>query len=144
MEVLEHCTPAVVDAVLGDLARLVAPDGRVIISVPIETGPSFLLKYAVRTVAGWRGLGDYRHYEKYPVGDAVRMIASTKQTRLARPVYDDGRHGFHSHYGFNWRHLAERARQVLCIERTVFSPFNTPGGLLDSQAWLVCRPRESR
>jgi 2-polyprenyl-3-methyl-5-hydroxy-6-metoxy-1,4-benzoquinol methylase len=144
MEVLEHCTPAVVDTVLADLARLVAPDGRVIISVPIETGPSFLLKYAVRTVAGWRGLGDYKHYEHCPVGEAVRMIAATKHTRIERPVYDDGRGGFHSHYGFNWRSLAESAGRVLRLERTMFSPFNTPGGLLDSQAWLVCRPHDSR
>ena len=52
MEVLEHCPEAAVREALRDMARLVAPGDKVILSVPIETGLSFLLKYGVRTVAG--------------------------------------------------------------------------------------------
>ena len=74
METLEHCTDDVVQIVLRDLARLVAPDGRVVISVPIETGPTFLLKLLVRKAAAWRGLSDYRYYESYSAADALRMI----------------------------------------------------------------------
>lgn len=139
MEVLEHCTPPVVDEVLADLSRLVAPDGRVIISVPIETGPSFVLKYIVRTTAGWRGLSDYRHYERYPPGQALRMLFATARTRVPRPVYGEPGAGFHSHYGFNWRGLHARVRQSFIVDRTLFSPFGIPGGWFSSQAWLVCR-----
>ena len=44
METLEHCLPHAVDHVLGELRRLVKPNGVVIISVPIETGPVLIAK----------------------------------------------------------------------------------------------------
>jgi 2-polyprenyl-3-methyl-5-hydroxy-6-metoxy-1,4-benzoquinol methylase len=141
MEVLEHCPEPSFTNVLNSICRLVAPDGRVIISVPIEVGPAFLLKYAVRTVAGWRGLSDYRHYERYPIADALRMIFATGNTALDRPTYNEGDATIHSHYGFNWRYVERRLREVLTVERTLFSPFNLLGGFFSSQAWLICRPR---
>lgn len=143
MEVLEHCPAPAVTSALQDMSRLVAPGGKVVISVPIETGLSFLLKYGVRTVAGWRGLSDYRHYERYPIGDALRMIFATASTRVARPVYSGGGFDFHSHYGFNWRQIEQEVRTVMTVERVAFSPFGLLGGALNSQAWLVCRPRLS-
>src|SRR6202035_1643237 len=51
METLEHCTEPVVEKVLADVARLCAADGRVIISVPVEVGPSFLVKRIARRQA---------------------------------------------------------------------------------------------
>ena len=142
MEVLEHCPEAAARDALRDMARLVAPGGKVIISVPIETGLSFLLKYGVRTVAGWRGLSDYRHYERYPLGEALRMVCATARTHVRRPVYSGNGFEFHSHYGFNWRHIERDARAVMSVERITFSPFPMLGGMLNSQAWLVCRPLE--
>lgn len=141
MEVLEHCPAAAVTGALRDIARLIRTDGTVIISVPIETGPSFLLKYAVRTVAGWRGLSDYRYYEKYTAADALRMITARAGTQIYRPIYNDGGFDYHSHYGFNWRSLRLRVEELFHIEQTLFTPFNVPAGFLSSQAWFVCRPR---
>ena len=65
MEVLEHCLHEGVEKVLSDLARLVNAEGTVIISVPIEIGVPLIAKQAIRTIAGWRGLGDYKWTEKY-------------------------------------------------------------------------------
>jgi SAM-dependent methyltransferase len=141
METLEHCTAPVVEIVLRDLARLVAPDGRVVISVPIEIGPAFVLKYALRKAAAWRGLSDYRHYESYSVRNALRMVFAGKNTVVERPVYGPPDAPSHSHYGFNWRALRERVRAHLVVEHTRFSPLGFLGGLLSSQAWFVCRPR---
>jgi SAM-dependent methyltransferase len=141
METLEHCPADAVRTALRDISRLVAADGKVVISVPIETGLSFILKYAVRTVAGWRGLSDYRHYERYGAADALRMIFATSRTRVPRPIYSGGGFEFHSHYGFNWRHIAREAEAVMTIERVTFSPFPYLGASLNSQAWLVCRRR---
>ena len=141
METLEHCTPPIVDVVLRDLARLTAPDGRVVISVPIETGPTFLLKLAVRKAAAWRGLSDYRHYETYTLSDAVRMIFAGRTTSVTRPVYGAPAAPSHSHYGFNWRALRDRVSRYLTIERTLFSPLGFSRGWASSQAWFVCRPR---
>jgi len=140
METLEHCTDDVVQIVLGDLARLVKPGGRVVISVPIETGPTFLLKLLVRKAAAWRGLSDYRYYESYSAANALRMIFAGRGRPFPRPVYTDGGSPYHSHYGFNWKVLREKVREHLQIEATHFSPLGFSRGLASSQAWFVCRP----
>ena len=142
METLEHCVDDVVQIVLRDLARLVAPDGRVIISVPIETGPTFLLKLLVRKAAAWRGLSDYRHYEPYSAANAWRMIVAGRRGPIPRPVH--GAPPSHSHYGFNWKALREQVREHLVIESTRFSPLGFSRGLASSQAWFVCRPMRSK
>jgi SAM-dependent methyltransferase len=143
MEVLEHLPTPLVEDVLRDLARLVAPSGRVIISVPIEIGPTFLFKLVVRKIAAWRGLSDYRYYELYTLGNALRMIFANRTTVLDRPVYGAPEAASHSHYGFNWRALREQVRDHFAIERTVFSPLGFLGGWVSSQAWFVCRPLSS-
>jgi hypothetical protein len=144
METLEHCTEPVVDRVLAELARLCTPTGRVLISVPIETGPSFVLKYMFRTMAAWRKLSEYEYYERYAIRDAFRMVVARAGTIIRRPIYGTAGREFHSHYGFNWRHLRERVRGVLRVERTVFSPLGWLGGLVSSQAWFICRPQVRR
>lgn len=142
METLEHCVEPVVEKVLEDLQRLCALDGKVIISVPIEIGPTFLLKYAIRSAAGWRGLSDYRYYERYSVADAVRSVFATENTVIARPMYGDPGAQTHSHYGFNWRRLRCRVAQWFSIESTSFSPLGVLGGWFSSQVWFVCRQKE--
>lgn len=139
METLEHCVPDAVETVLADLARLVRPGGRVIISVPIEIGPPFLLKLALRRIAAARGLSDYVHYERYSLGGALRMIFARAATRIPRPAYGPEDAPYHSHYGFNWRRLRERVRVHLSVERTLFSPLGALGGWVSSQAWFLCR-----
>ena len=141
METLEHCPAPAVETVLNDLERSVRRDGRVIISVPVETGPAFILKYVVRTLAAWRGLSDYRHYERYSLRAALRMTFATAATTFDRPVYGAPAVPSHSHYGFNWRRLRDVVATRFSIERVLFSPINLRGGWLASQAWLVCSPR---
>ena len=87
METLEHCTDSTVDSVLADLDRLCTRDGTAVISVPIETGPVFVLKYLVRKLAVWRGLNEYAGYETYSWRDAGRMLFATERTVLHRPAY---------------------------------------------------------
>ena len=134
METLEHCTAPAVEIVLDDLARCVRPNGRVIISVPVETEPAFILKAVVRTLAAWWGLSDYRYYERYSVRDALRMILATRATTFSRPIYGAPGAPSHSHYGFNWRLLRDRVATQFIIERVLFSPITLPGGWLASQA----------
>jgi 2-polyprenyl-3-methyl-5-hydroxy-6-metoxy-1,4-benzoquinol methylase len=141
METLEHCLPNVVETVLADLVRLVHPSGKVVISVPIEIGPSFVAKSCIRSLAAWRGLSDYRHYESYSLGNSLRMIFATRNTQIERPEHRVSYGLTHSHYGFNWRALRERVRAHLDIERTTFSPLTWLAGWFSSQVWFVCRPR---
>ena len=140
MEALEHCTDPIVEVVLKDLARLVAADGRVIISVPIEIGPAFLLKLFLRKLAAMRGLSDYRYYESYSLANAIKMIFATGNTAVDRPIYGEPNEPHHSHYGFNWRSMRERVREHLSVEQTLFSPLPWSGGWFSSQVWFICKP----
>ena len=140
METLEHCTAPVVEIVLADVARLVAPGGRVVISVPIEIGPSFLVKQSVRAIARRQGASSYQLQEKYPAGEALKMLFARQGTSVDRPVYGDPPMTGHSHYGFNWRALRGRVAHHLTVERTLFTPLGFLGGMVSSQAYFVCRP----
>jgi SAM-dependent methyltransferase len=140
METLEHCTDEVVEIVLKDVARLVAPTGRVIISVPIEVGPSFIAKQSIRAIARRQGASSYQLHEKYSPSDALKMLFAGRNTYVERPVLGEPPMTGHSHYGFNWRRLRERVAQHLHVERTLFTPLGALGGWVSSQAYFVCRP----
>lgn len=146
MEVLEHCTAETGERVIGDLRRLVAADGVVLVSVPVETGPSLLVKQAARAVAGWRGVAGYQEREGYRPGELARMVFAGAETAVDRPVYetrfaDGAPNRYHGHKGFNWRRLAARLERDFHLRDVRFSPVPLPGGLLASQVWMTCAPR---
>jgi SAM-dependent methyltransferase len=146
MEVLEHCPSDAAERVIGELRRLVARDGVVIVSVPVETGPALLVKTAARAAAGLRGVSGYQQRERYTPDELARMVFAGATTRIDRPVYetrfaDGAPNRYHGHKGFNWRLLAERLRQDFELRDVRFSPLNPLGGLLNSQVWMTCAPR---
>ena len=142
MEVLEHCVDANVEKVLDDLSTLIAPQGTVIISVPIEIGPSLVIKQVARRLAGLRGVGDYAWTERYSPTELFRMILATSSTTIERPTHiavDIG--PGHGHKGFNWRALERRIETRFSVDRRRFSPLGFLGGLFSSQVWFVCSRR---
>lgn len=146
MEVLEHCTDDTADAVIAELRRLVAPDGAAIVSVPVETGPSLLLKQAARTVAAWRRVPGYVDRERYAPAELARMLFARESASIERPVYetrfaDGSPNRYHGHKGFNWRRLAARLGRDFHVRDVRYSPLPLPGGLLASQVWMTCAPR---
>jgi 2-polyprenyl-3-methyl-5-hydroxy-6-metoxy-1,4-benzoquinol methylase len=141
METLEHCTEQVVGTVLADVARLVAPDGRVVISVPIEIGPSFMAKQSIRAIARRQGAASYQLEESYPVKDALKMLFAGRNTVVERKLLGEPPLTGHSHYGFNWRRLRERVAHYLIVESTSFTPLGFLGGFVSSQAYFVCGRR---
>ena len=143
MEVLEHCLDQHRDQVLLDLHRLVSLDGIIIISVPIEIGPTLIGKQLVRTLAGWRGLGDYKYNERYTTYELFRMVFAGERTAIPRPFYSDGNGtGFHLHKGFSWRTLRTQLREHFNVRQVHFSPLGWLGGYFSSQAWFICEPRK--
>lgn len=146
MEVLEHCTAEAADGVIRALRRLVARDGVVIVSVPVETGPALLVKTAARAAAGLRGVSGYQDRERYAPGELARMVFAGAGTAIDRPVYetrfpDGSPNRYHGHKGFNWRVLADRLRRDFDLRDVRFSPVNALGGLLNSQVWMTCGRR---
>jgi SAM-dependent methyltransferase len=141
METLEHCTKPVVEIVLNDLVAMVKPHGRVLISVPIEIGPVFVLKKVVRTFAAWRGLSDYKYYEEYSLKNSWRMVFATSYTEIDRPEYGEDGGKYHSHYGFNWKGLELVIRKYFIIKNRFFTPLNWTRGFFSSQVWFECLPK---
>jgi 2-polyprenyl-3-methyl-5-hydroxy-6-metoxy-1,4-benzoquinol methylase len=144
MEVLEHCLDVQRRHVVSELARLVRRGGLIVISVPIEVGPSLAGKQIGRALAAWRGLGDYRHRETYTPVELARMICATSRTSIHRPSYDavasnGSRYRYYGHKGFDWRVLRQELQQCMTIERVAFSPMPWMRSLLNSQVWFVCR-----
>jgi SAM-dependent methyltransferase len=137
MEVLEHCLEPERRQILTELGRLCAPEGRIIISVPIETGPSLAGKLFFRAVAGLRGLGDYRYREPY---SPLEMIRGTAGLRVPRVVYEGKGLSYYGHKGFEWRDVEREIAERLSIERRMFSPLSWAGAVLNSQVWFICRP----
>jgi 2-polyprenyl-3-methyl-5-hydroxy-6-metoxy-1,4-benzoquinol methylase len=144
MEVLEHCLEDERRRVIDELARLVSPSGLVVISVPIEVGPSLLGKQFFRALAGMRRLGDYQHRERYAPGELLRAVAGG---RVSRPAYEGlGTHGTYSYYGhkgFDFRDLEREIVTRLQIRQRLFTPLSWTGPVLNSQVWFVCTPRLS-
>jgi len=146
MEVLEHCPADVQPQVLADLARLVRPYGIVIISVPIEIGPTLAVKQVVRAGAAAAGLAEYEHREHYRISEFMRMLLAGQTSQIERRATisinargDTMR--YHGHKGFNWRTLARLVERTFTIERRLYSPLPLTGPWFNSQVWFVCRKR---
>lgn len=142
MEVLEHCVEDERRRVLDELARLVAPSGMVLISVPVEIGPSLLGKQFFRVLAGMRKLGDYQYRERYAWGELIRTAAGIS---IPRASYEGvGAHGpyrYYGHKGFDYRELQTEIAARLRIVKRLFTPLPWLGPLLNSQVWFVCERR---
>jgi SAM-dependent methyltransferase len=139
-EVLEHCTDESREHVLEDINQLVARDGVVIVSVPVEIGPALLLKETLRTIAGWRGIGDYPFKERYCLREILKMTFAGSHTVIPRSLLP-GPIPYYGHKGFNWLSLERRLRGSFAVQTRHFSPLNWSRGWLSSQVWFVCRPR---
>jgi SAM-dependent methyltransferase len=144
-EVLEHCPEDAVDVALARMRRLVAPDGRVIISVPVEIGLPLTIKQLARIVAARRVHSDYKNRETYAFREFLRMTMATERTAIARPTYETEftpgvRNRYHGHKGFNWRAMRARLQRLFRVAETRFSPVPWLGPQLASQAWFVCTP----
>lgn len=137
MEVFEH----VVDwePELTRLTSLLAPEGRLIISVPVETGLPLIVKQTVRRIAGWRGVGHYPGTSSYSLSELAASVLAGAKQQLRRPIFDTGSGPFHDHKGFNWMVLRERLKEQFVIERVLASPFSWLGPHLATQAWFVLR-----
>jgi SAM-dependent methyltransferase len=141
MEVLEHCLEPERRRILSELGRLCAPGGLIVVSVPIETGPSVLGKQLVRAAAGRRGLGDYAHRERYSPREMLRAAAGLAVPRVAYEGHGaDGPFSYYGHKGFEWRDVQREIAERLSIERRTFSPLPWAGSVLNSQVWFICRP----
>ena len=121
-------------------------DAVVVISVPIEIGPTLAVKQAVRAVAAAGGLTEYAHRERYRPSEFLRMLLAGSTSEIERPetvatTATGTSVRFHGHKGFNWHALERLIARVFRIERRLYSPVPLAGSWLNSQVWFVCRKR---
>lgn len=142
MEVLEHVVA--LGPVLGRLERLLAPSGKLLISVPVETGVPLIVKQTIRQIAGWRRLGDYSGGASYAFVEYLPALFAGSRQHMLRPVHRDADGNcFHDHKGFNWRCLRAALRQRFEIERTLSSPISWLPPDLASQVWFLAKRKRS-
>jgi SAM-dependent methyltransferase len=143
MEVLEHCPEDVQEEVLGEIRRVAASGARLVVSVPLETGPALLAKQTVRAIAAARGLDQYTARERYSVSELAAALFAGPTTALNRTetVASGGGRVFRytGQKGFNWRRLQRLVESHVLIERRLFSPMPVLGPWINSQVWFVCR-----
>lgn len=148
-EVLEHCVEKELEAVLERLENFVEPEGHILISVPVETGPTVLAKHFGRWLLAKRHYGDYEHREKMSPGELLTLLFANAETKFERPVYHaEGPNGertaYHGHKGFNWRALEKKLAGRFDLIETSFSPVGLIGFFVPSQVWFLCTPKKSR
>lgn len=136
MEVLEHMLE--VDSILETFERMLAPNGKVLISVPVETGLPLLVKQTMRRIAGWRGVADYPGTSSYTLGEYWASLFADSKKQIERPIHGgaDG-HGIHDHKGFNWMAFRELLSRRFRIERMLSSPITWLTPHLASQVWFI-------
>jgi SAM-dependent methyltransferase len=143
MEVFEHVPDPV--PLLDQFNRLLAPEGTVVISVPIETGLPVVVKQLVRRIAGWRGIGYYPGTTGYSPSEMLRSVFAGSTQHITRPLLsrDDGT-TFHDHKGFNWRVLRGLVAERFDLIREDTSPVGWLGPQLGTQRWFVARKKAPR
>jgi 2-polyprenyl-3-methyl-5-hydroxy-6-metoxy-1,4-benzoquinol methylase len=130
LEVLEHLEGSTLDAAVDNIVAAVRPGGLILISVPIEIGPSMVFKTIVRAASG-------ALHENTTLSNTIRS-AFGRTGRIVRRA-DDG--FIASHVGFDWRTLRGRLRGRDLAEVSVtFSPIAPLGPVLNSQVLMLLRP----
>jgi SAM-dependent methyltransferase len=123
LEVLEHLPPETMDAALTHMRRIVKPQGRVIVSVPIEMGVPGLFKNLVR-------IGT-RHPHDGTTFPAVMNSLFGRSSKIERVRWGDY---FPSHIGWDHRRLPQVLREHgFRVESTTASPVAALGSWLNSQ-----------
>jgi hypothetical protein len=129
LEVLEHLRADALAGALLDLSRLLAGNGYVVVSVPIEIGLPALFKSVIRVAV------DQPHR-----GITARNVALSV-LGLARRIPRDLDEPFiASHVGFDYRDVLERIREHgFGVASRRYSPFRRLGAQFNSQVFLVLR-----
>jgi SAM-dependent methyltransferase len=126
LEVLEHIPPPHRLKMLIEIRSLLTPDGRAVLSVPVEIGLNGLAKNLIRLAIG-------------QVHDGT-TLANLARLTLGMPINRPPGESIATHIGFDYRDLErEFAPADLVVTRRMFSPFPALRGAICSQVFYVLR-----
>jgi 2-polyprenyl-3-methyl-5-hydroxy-6-metoxy-1,4-benzoquinol methylase len=126
IEVCEHLTDKALGELFDNLKALLAPRGSIIFGVPIETGPSGLIKNLYRTAKGMRHPASVRNA-------LLTLVAAP----VERQTTDVGWFGDHTGFRHGKFKAALRARGFQ-IHKTHHLPFPFMGPVLNNEIYFVC------
>jgi 2-polyprenyl-3-methyl-5-hydroxy-6-metoxy-1,4-benzoquinol methylase len=129
LETLEHAEDP--KSVLQQVAALAAPGAVLLVSVPIEVGPSLIGKQAGRWLANRRGGYSYEQYRWSELAKAALLWRTAHLTRQ----------NLEGHKGFDYRVIAQDLARYASIQKTVYSPFTRLGPILASTVFWIARRR---
>ncbi len=129
-EVLEHFDVAHQLIHIQHLKRFLSNNGKLIVSVPLETGFSGLIKNLARLFTGQK-------HSNTSFNNVLRSVFGLSVKRKGDPY-------IHSHVGFNYKRLEHLFKQEdLIITEKKFSPFPILRQLLNSQVFYVLTKKEA-
>ncbi len=124
LETLEHINEADVMKVLKLLSSLLAKNGKLLISVPVEIGPTSLFKQIVRNLSGQK-----------EIGSNLRTIFLSL---FFRTEFINRNKKYPGHLGFNFFKLKKSFKSAdLRIIKTIYSPFPFLNFLFNSQVFFL-------
>ena len=133
LETLEHFVGEPLTEIVAFLTRHTSPNGRILVSVPIEIGLSSLLKNLFRTMVGQRHRGTTWKI----IWDS--FIGNT--AAIARPPSETG--WISSHLGFDFRIIPVLfAKYGFEVETVGYSPLPIPSHSLNSQVFFRFAPKK--
>lgn len=131
-ETLEHIGHP--EKALEQILYYSQPGAKMIISVPIEIGPSLVFKQMGRYFANLRGNYGYERY-KFDELFSAAILWNTNTFTSSHSSHSD----YTGHKGFDYRKLEKILKERVTVEKTLFSPFPWSGNLLNSTVIWVCR-----
>ncbi len=123
-EVLEHCHRDTQKEILGYLSQALKPNGKFIVSVPIETGLPALIKNIFRF--RWNKKRRFAGYN-------FKNILLTTLGKTDIPYRET--EGFLTHMGFDFRKLEKLFEENWKMERKLYSPFKGLPYFFNSQVF---------
>jgi SAM-dependent methyltransferase len=137
-ETLEHVNDAAGE--IANLAKWGKPDARLIISVPIEVGPSLVVKQLGRYLANKAGAYGYEPYAWSELVSAALFWDADSFESSHRYASREGGKG---HKGFDFRRVRRELERFCKIDKALFTPFPLLGTALNSTAFFLCTVNRS-
>ena len=119
----EHLTDAELQEFIDLAVKVLTPEGRLLVSVPIEIGPAVLVKEISRSIL-------HRHHLDMSVAELLKAAIFGVPPRRAEDRKS-------SHRGFDWRNIRRILAETFNCEHIEFSPFPLPTWYGQSQAFMV-------
>lgn len=123
LEVCEHLTDSETQEFIDFALRVLAPNGKLVVSVPIMTGPAVLLKEVSRSVL-------FRRRSDMTVSELFKAAFFSIPARRADDIKS-------SHRGFDWRVTRRVLHENFRSVDIEFSPLPFKSSCCQSQALMV-------